>query len=500
MRKEWTREKCIQALNEYIVKNHRLPPSNATVPGVPSSPIFISRVGQTYQQYAKENFPDVPITGGRKSCEWTRESIRAATDAFYEKYQRRPKMLEHVAKNSLPSHNTIQVTFNMTAAEYWDTFYPQTKSTTWSEDEFLNELKCFQDQNGYLPNLSELDHLPQMPSSYTVRRIYGGRSGYEGFLSKHFHINVKQPWTQESAIHAVRSYCKKTGRLPRICDYGRANNLPAITTLYKLFPRQRLTEIYEQYFPEYHRNWSARAHREHTNRIWSQESILKAIDTFYTNTGRFPKAAEFKAKNELPGTSTVYEAFPGEGFQTIFERYFPERTPAERTHKWTPEKILTSICNFYRETGKFPATRDFCSKNHLPSTETVYRMLVNNVSSDSELGVYLVDKGITPFPERFKPYINYAHVGAEYREKHGGAYSNGSYVQKKTPELLEKEKFDGVFRIWLENPCPVRVQSETAQITLPATFEQLESARQLLGVDSLNMAKLVRAEALRPYQ
>lgn len=95
MRKEWTREKCIQALNEYIVKNHRLPPSNATVPGVPSSPIFISRVGQTYQQYAKENFPDVPITGGRKSCEWTRESIRAATDAFYEKYQRRPKMLEH---------------------------------------------------------------------------------------------------------------------------------------------------------------------------------------------------------------------------------------------------------------------------------------------------------------------------------------------------------------------------------------------------------------------
>lgn len=126
-------------------------------------------------------------------------------------------------------------------------------------------------------------------------------------------------------------------------------------------------------------------------------------------------------------------------------------------------------------------------------------MLLNNVSSDSELGVYLVDKGITPFPERFKPYINYARVGAEYREKHGGAYSSGSYVQKKTPELLENETLDGVFRIWLENPCPVRVQSETAQITLPATFEQLESTRQLLGVDSLNMAKLVRAEALRPY-
>ena len=76
-------------------------------------------------------------------------------------------------------------------------------------------------------------------------------------------------------------------------------------------------------------------------------------------------------------------------------------------------------------------------------------MLVNNMSSDSELGVYLVNKGITPFPDRLKPYINYAHMGAEYREKHGGAYFSGNYVQKKTPELLENETLDGAFRIWM---------------------------------------------------
>lgn len=126
-------------------------------------------------------------------------------------------------------------------------------------------------------------------------------------------------------------------------------------------------------------------------------------------------------------------------------------------------------------------------------------MLIGNVSSDSELGAYLVDKGVTPFPERFKPYINYARVGAEYREKNGGAYSCGSYVQKKTHGLLENETFDGVFRIWLENPLPAHAQSETAQITLPATFEQLESARQILGVDSFTMAKIVQVETLRPY-
>lgn len=48
------------------------------------------------------------------------------------------------------------------------------------------------------------------------------------------------------------------------------------------------------------------------------------------------------------------------------------------------------------------ALRRDCRVDELDS----FYMLVNNVSSDSELGIYLVNKGITPFPDRFKPYIN----------------------------------------------------------------------------------------------
>ena len=39
-------------------------------------------------------------------------------------------------------------------------------------------------------------------------------------------------------------------------------------------------------------------------------------------------------------------------------------------------------------------------------------MLVNNVSSDSELGIYLVNKGITPFRIASSP-ISIMRVGAE---------------------------------------------------------------------------------------
>ena len=126
-------------------------------------------------------------------------------------------------------------------------------------------------------------------------------------------------------------------------------------------------------------------------------------------------------------------------------------------------------------------------------------MLIGNITSDSELGAYLVDKGITPFPDRFKPYINYARVGAEYREKHDGVYANGSYVQKKVPELLGNEPLDAVFRVRLKNICSKGAKNEIVQIMLPATFEQLESARQFLGIDSLNMVKLVQVEACLLY-
>lgn len=71
-------------------------------------------------------------------------------------------------------------------------------------------------------------------------------------------------------------------------------------------------------------------------------------------------------------------------------------------------------------------------------------MLVNNVSSDSELGIYLVNKGIIPFPDRFKPYINYARVGAEYSRDDCTSWwiTDGLRIWDATPK--EKEKIPAV--------------------------------------------------------
>ena len=64
---------------------------------------------------------------------------------------------------------------------------------------------------------------------------------------------------------------------------------------------------------------------------------------------------------------------------------------------------------------------------------------------------------------------------------------------------MGNEPLDAVFRVRLKNICSKGAKNEIVQIMLPATFEQLESARQFLGIDSLNMVKLVQVKALRPY-
>ena len=121
-------------------------------------------------------------------------------------------------------------------------------------------------------------------------------------------------------------------------------------------------------------------------------------------------------------------------------------------------------------------------------------VLLPMITSDQELGVYLVDQGIMQFPDRYRPYINYASVGAEYREQHHGAYSRGGYVQKSN--TAAQETLDGVFRVRLESGNPA---APPVSIILPTTFEQLERTRYLIGADGIDVVKITQVECLSPY-
>lgn len=58
-------------------------------------------------------------------------------------------------------------------------------------------------------------------------------------------------------------------------------------------------------------------------------------------------------------------------------------------------------------------------------------LLLSEVSTDRELGAYLVETGVMPFDESVQPYLDYAKIGIEYYSDHGGAYTAGGYVLRR---------------------------------------------------------------------
>lgn len=58
-------------------------------------------------------------------------------------------------------------------------------------------------------------------------------------------------------------------------------------------------------------------------------------------------------------------------------------------------------------------------------------LFVQHVTTDRELGIFLVSCGIKPFDESVQPYLDYSRIGIEYYCDHGGAYTAGGYVLRR---------------------------------------------------------------------
>ena len=61
-----------------------------------------------------------------------------------------------------------------------------------------------------------------------------------------------------------------------------------------------------------------------------------------------------------------------------------------------------------------------------------FYMVLPQVTSDRELGMYLINQRMVKFSEEDKPNIDYVRIGTEYREANQDVYSSDGYVQKNT--------------------------------------------------------------------
>ena len=68
-------------------------------------------------------------------------------------------------------------------------------------------------------------------------------------------------------------------------------------------------------------------------------------------------------------------------------------------------------------------------------------IFVHGVTTEKELGEFLVDSGYKGFPESVKPYLDYAAIGTEYYAERGGAFTAHGYTLRRSsaePEITAR--------------------------------------------------------------
>ena len=126
-------------------------------------------------------------------------------------------------------------------------------------------------------------------------------------------------------------------------------------------------------------------------------------------------------------------------------------------------------------------------------------VILPNIGTDTELGRFLVDTGYKNFPEEVQPYLDYRAIGAEYYADNGGAYGPGGYVRRKSSLEQTAEQRVALITLHLFTRRVSETMAEPFLLPLPATDEELEQAKALVGVDHFTEATIVKAEFGKPY-
>lgn len=123
--------------------------------------------------------------------------------------------------------------------------------------------------------------------------------------------------------------------------------------------------------------------------------------------------------------------------------------------------------------------------------------LFPSIKTDEELGHFLVDTGpITGkfvFPDEVKPYLDYAKIGAEQRERLGGVHTPQGFMKRK--EAAQAQSLENKSRFMLT----LASSTSSVRLNLPAADTELARAKRALGLDSLNSADIREVEVNYPW-
>lgn len=119
--------------------------------------------------------------------------------------------------------------------------------------------------------------------------------------------------------------------------------------------------------------------------------------------------------------------------------------------------------------------------------------MIEDVSSDRELGGWLVEHGYLQVPEYVRPYLDYVAIGAEYYSNHDGAYTLHGYVKRREAAQEQAKDDKPIFRLHLTHG------QRECRLNLPADESQLDAAKKSLAVEDFAQANIYRVSCSVAY-
>ncbi|NBI11011.1 hypothetical protein D1641_13470 [Colidextribacter sp. OB.20] len=122
--------------------------------------------------------------------------------------------------------------------------------------------------------------------------------------------------------------------------------------------------------------------------------------------------------------------------------------------------------------------------------------LFPQIRTDEDLGHFLVDTsfitGKFSFPEKTRPYLDYAKIGAEQRDTLGGAYTTHGFVKRREEVPVQAEVPKAML-------LTLTASEQSYPLVLPASEKQLEHAKKSLGIEDFAQAVIANVEYTAPY-
>ena len=122
-------------------------------------------------------------------------------------------------------------------------------------------------------------------------------------------------------------------------------------------------------------------------------------------------------------------------------------------------------------------------------------VFIHGVTTEKELGEFLVASGYKGFSEDTKPYLDYAAIGMEYYAERGGAFTVHGYTLRRSSALLlsTEQKEKPIFRVNLQTREMRLQRIMPVTLELPASETHLRFVKNALSIQDFSEATVESA-------